>query len=79
MVKTQKSTNKWLSSFGLIVENMELSCIDSAVIDLRTIKELGFAVRNPKHELQLGLFMTYFLVARTLHAPCTNLHVLNEH
>ena len=26
LVKTSKPTNKWLSSFSLIEENMELSC-----------------------------------------------------
>ena len=44
-----------------------------------TAKELGFAVRNPKHELRIGLVMTYFLGTRTPHAPRTCLHKLNVH
>ena len=51
-----------------------LSCIY-----LRKAKELRFAVRNLKHELRLGLVTTYFLGARTPHAPRTHLHVLNVH
>ena len=51
-----------------------LSCID-----LRKAKELRFAVRSLKHELRLGLVMTYFLSARTPHAPRTHSHVLNVH
>ena len=37
-VKTQKSTNNWLSDFGLIEQNMDFSCIHLAEI-LRPIAE----------------------------------------
>ena len=52
---------------------------DERSLDLRTAKGLGFVVKNLKHELRLGLVMTYFLGARTPHAPRTHLHVLNVH
>ena len=34
LVKTEKSTNKWMSNFGLIEENMELSHIHLAVLGI---------------------------------------------
>ena len=42
-VKTQKSTNNWLSDFGLIEENMDLSCIHLAEILRPITQQISFS------------------------------------
>ena len=50
MVKIHKSTNNQLSFFGLIEENMDLSCIHLAV--------LGYFIISPLYELKFVPFST---------------------
>ena len=46
LVKTEKSTNNWMSSFGLIEENMELSHIH-LVVSKRGTESLFYVQGDP--------------------------------